>query len=189
MILSDNEKKMFGKVATSASSKALDRMVRDISIELKHDFNGISYQRKLTKNDFANHFGYVPSTKGCEPDGGIWFRDGLPVLVVEAKYQGERGNAEERWYKNAQWISHINSKCIYYTLASGTGCRKTFVDVEMMSYITYNKRNLLDCRWSLQENGFTYEEVKEIFMSSLNEIIGMNVKPFQYPRPLGVLNV
>jgi len=42
---------------------------------------------------------------------------------------------------------------------------------------------------SLQENGFTYEEVKEIFMSSLNEIIGMNVKPFQYPRPLGVLNV
>ena len=59
----------------------------------------------------------------------------------------------------------------------------------MMSYITYNSRNLLDSRWSLQENGFTYEEVKEIFVSSLNEIIGMNVKPFQYPRPLGVLNV
>lgn len=179
----------YGKVAATVSSKALDNLVKSISRELKSDFNGISYQRKLTKNNFANHFGYVPSTKGCEPDGGIWFRDGLPVLVVEAKYQGESGNAEERWYKNAQWISHINPKCIYYTLASGTGCRKTFVDAEMMSYITYNGRNLLDSRWSLKENGFTYEEVKEIFVSSLNEIIGMPVKPFQYPRPLGVLDV
>ena len=107
----------------------------------------------------------------------------------EAKYQGESGNAEERWYKNAQWISHINSKCIYYTLASGTGCRKTFVDAQMMSYITYNSRNLLDSRWSLQENGFTYEEVKEIFVSSLNEILGKSNKPFQYPQPLGKLNV
>ena len=58
-----------------------------------------------------------------------------------------------------------------------------------MSYITYNGRNLLDTRWSLKENGFTYEEVKEIFVSSLSEIIGMPVKSFQYPRPLGVLDV
>ena len=179
----------YGKVSASVSSKLLDEMVKSISKELKSDFNGILYQKKLTKNDFAEHFGYVPSTKGCEPDGGIWFRDGLPVLVVEAKYQGESGNAEERWYKNAQWVSHMNSKCIYYTLASGTGCRKTFVDAERMSYITYNGRNLLDTRWSLKENGFTYEEVKEIFVSSLSEIIGMPVKSFQYPRPLGVLDV
>ena len=180
---------MFGKVATSESSKALDKMVRYISRELKNDYNGISYQRKLTKNDFAKFFGYVPNTKGCEQDGGIWFRDGLPVLVIEAKYQGNRGNAEERWNKNAQWISHINPKCIYYTLASGTGCRKTFVDSQMMSYITLNNRNLLDSRWSLQENGFTYKEVREIFVSSLDEIIGMPVKPFEYPRHLGVLDV
>ena len=73
MILSDNEKKMFGKVATSASSKALDEMVKSISKELKSDFNGILYQKKLTKNDFAKHFGYVPKTKGSEPDGGKSF--------------------------------------------------------------------------------------------------------------------
>ena len=74
-------------------------------------------------------------------------------------------------------------------VATGTGCREKWVDMENITYQTLNKRNLLDTRWTLKENGFTYEEVKEIFMSSLNEIIGMNVKPFQYPRPLGVIDV
>ena len=189
MILSDNEKKMFGKVATSVSSKALDEMVKSISKELKSDFNGILYQKKLTKNDFAKHFDYVPKTKGCEPDGGIWFYNGLPVLVIEAKHEDKKGNAHQRWWENANLISHMNPKCIYHTLATGTGCREKWVDMENITYQTLNKRNLLDTRWTLKENGFTYEEVKEIFMSSLNEIIGMNVKPFQYPRPLGVIDV
>ena len=180
---------MYGKVATTVKSKKLDTMVKTFRDNLKHEFNGFTVQNKLTENNFADFLGYKPLDKGCEPDGGIWFYNGLPVLVIEAKHEDKKGNAHQRWWENANLISHMNPKCIYHTLATGTGCREKWVDMENITYQTLNKRNLLDTRWTLKENGFTYEEVKEIFMSSLNEIIGMNVKPFQYPRPLGVIDV
>ena len=83
---------MFGKVATTYQSKMLDGMVKSVSCELQHDFTGITMQKKLTKNDFANYFSYVPLDKGCEPDGGIWFYNGKPVFVVEAKHENEKGD-------------------------------------------------------------------------------------------------
>ena len=164
-------------------------MVKSVGRKLQHDFTGITMQKKLSKNDFANYFGYVPLDKGCEPDGGIWFYDGLPVFVVEAKNEGKKGNAHQRWWENANIISHMNPECIYYTLATGTGCRAKWVDMQNMSYKIFNKKSQLDTRWSLKENGFTEEEVKEIFVSSLNEILGKSNKSFQYPQPLGVLDV
>ena len=180
---------MFGKVATTYQSKMLDGMVKSVSCELQHDFTGITMQKKLTKNDFANYFSYVPLDKGCEPDGGIWWYNRQLVLVIEAKHENEKGNAHQRWWENANLISHINPDCIYYTLATGTGCRKKWVDMQYMTYEMLNKRNKLDTRWALKENGFTQEEVREIFINSLNEILGRSNKPFQYPTPRGVLNV
>ena len=130
---------------------------------------------------------YGKKTQGCEPDGGIWFYNGLPVLVIEAKHEDKGGNAHQRWWENATIISISNPKCIYYTFATGLGCRKKWVDMQYMSYEAFNKRNLLDTRWSLNENGFTEQEVKETFISLLNEILGKNNKPFQYPQPRGKL--
>jgi|TARA_B100001287_G_scaffold114512_1_gene96337 hypothetical protein len=178
---------MYGKVATTVKSKKLDTMVKTFRDNLKHEFNGFTVQNKLTENNFADFLGYKPLDKGCEPDGGIWFYNGLPVLVIEAKHEDKGGNAHQRWWENANIISICNPKCIYYTFATGIGCRKKWVDMQYMSYEAFNKRNLLDTRWSLNENGFTEQEVKETFISLLNEILGKNNKPFQYPQPRGKL--
>ena len=179
----------YGKVATTVQSKNLDNMVKSVRDEMKHDFAGISMQKKLHKNDFANYFNYVPSDKGCEPDGGIWFFNRLPVVVIEAKHENMKGNAHERWWENPKMISYMNPKCIYHTLATGTGCRKKWVDMQYMTYEIFNKRNLLDTRWTLKENGFTIEDVRHIFISSLNTILDKNKEPFVYPKARGVLDV
>ena len=179
----------YGKVASTYQSKKLDNMVKSVRDEMKHYFNEFIMQKKLSKNDFAKYFDYVPLTKGCEPDGGIWFFDGLPVLVIEAKHEGKDGNAHQRWWENVNLISHINPKCIYYTLATGTGCRQKWVDMQHMTYNVFNKKNTLDTRWALKENGFTKEDVREIFITSLNEILKKTNKPFIYPKPLGKLDV
>ena len=179
----------YGKVAATVQSKNLDSMVKSVRDEIEHDFSQITMQKKLTKNDFANYFDFVPKTKGCEPDGGIWFFNRLPVVVVEAKHENINGNAHQRWWENANLISHMNPKCIYHTLTTGTGCREKWVDMENITYQTFNKRNLLDTRWTLKEDGFTIEDVRHIFISSLNTILDKNKEPFVYPKARGVLNV
>ena len=171
----------YGKVATTVKSKQLDSLVKSVRDLLAHDFSDLTMIKKISKNDFAKYFNYVPKTKGCEPDGGIWWKNGLPVVVIEAKHEDERGNAHQRWWENAILISHINPKCIYYTLATGTGCREKWVDMQQITYQIFNKANLLDTRWTLKENGFTQEEVMDIFISSLED------KSFDYPTLRGVL--
>ena len=107
---------MYGKVATTVKSKKLDTMVKTFRDNLKHEFNGFTVQNKLTENNFADFLGYKPLDKGCEPDGGIWFYNGLPVLVIEAKHEDKGGNAHQRWWENANIISICNPKCIYCLL-------------------------------------------------------------------------
>jgi len=57
----------------------------------------------------------------CKPDSGVFQYKGVYICAFEAKYQGARGNAIERWYKNATIMRIMNPKVSYITFACGPG--------------------------------------------------------------------
>ncbi len=65
---------------------------------------------------------------GVFPDGGIFMypENGvyLPILAIEAKHQGAIGNAIERWYKNKEALSCLNSQLSYLTICTGEGAKR-----------------------------------------------------------------
>lgn len=85
----------------SHSSKRLDQMVRAIiqDIEVKHwrpQYSARELHGIISPNLAIEH-----RMAGFRPDGGIFTtEDGDPLLAIECKYQGDQGNAIERWYKN-----------------------------------------------------------------------------------------
>lgn len=83
--------------------------------ELSKRYTGLTYQKKLSQKQIPGMIG------SCCPDGGIFLKDGIPVLAVEAKYQNNKGNAIERWYKNAFIMRAINPGVAYITFATGEG--------------------------------------------------------------------
>ena len=63
------------------------------------------------------------SLAGAYPDGGIFWHAGHPgkvLCVAEAKKQGERGNAIERWFKNYSIMRRLGCE-IYLTVCTGDG--------------------------------------------------------------------
>jgi hypothetical protein len=112
-----------GTMAWDEESKKLDGQLNRIAHQLKDDSQivkaGITFQKKLTKAQVPG--GMV----GCAPDGGCWFKDGVLIAAFEAKKQGERGNAIERWYKNWSVLRRINQSITYVTFTSGLGAVKT----------------------------------------------------------------
>lgn len=59
--------------------------------------------------------------QGCYPDGGLWLAgDGTVLCAVEAKKQGEAGNAIERWYKNRAVLERLGCR-VYLTVCVGDG--------------------------------------------------------------------
>lgn len=85
----------------SHSSKRLDQIVRGIiaDIEVKHWRP--QYSARELHTVIAPNLGMEHRMAGFRPDGGIFTtEDGLPLLAIECKYQGDSGNAIERWYKN-----------------------------------------------------------------------------------------
>jgi hypothetical protein len=83
--------------------------------QLSKKYDGLTYQKKLTQKQIPGNIG------SCCPDGGIFFLNGMPVLAVEAKHQENKGNAIERWYKNAFIMRAINPDVAYITFATGEG--------------------------------------------------------------------
>lgn len=90
-----------GTVASSHSSRRLDEMVRAVvqGIEVKHwrsQYNARELHSIISPNLTIEH-----RMAGFRPDGGIFTDiEGNPLLAIECKYQGDKGNAIERWYKN-----------------------------------------------------------------------------------------
>ena len=179
----------FAKYANTPQSRELDSMIKRARKELKQEFSGsFDCHKKLNHNDWVKYFNYKPIKTGCEPDGGLWYLNGALVAVFEGKHQGDGGNADERWGKNANLINHIFGYYnlgfgIYHTLATGLACRDKWRDSEVISSVTYG----CDCRWTLKENGFTYEEILDIMRNTLNEILGKNNIPHVSHQPRGIL--
>jgi hypothetical protein len=58
---------------------------------------------------------------GVSPDGGIFSYKGTIVAAFEAKHQGPRGNAIERWCKNYLHLKTKSPTMTYVTFATGAG--------------------------------------------------------------------
>jgi hypothetical protein len=108
-----------GTTAQSDKSSKLDTVIKTAAIRAFAQCNTVypelTYQAKFTRDQIPGNIG------SCAPDGGIWFYKGIPILASEAKYQAERGNAIERWYKNQYILRAVNPNISYVTFGSGLG--------------------------------------------------------------------
>lgn len=108
-----------GKSASSVSSKDLEKTVRDYLIENKPERWIPGYTGEQIKDMLGSTFSNRIS--GCYPDGGIITDEmGFPLISFECKYQGEKGNAIERWFKNYAILSALGVKR-YITFCAGDG--------------------------------------------------------------------
>jgi len=107
-----------GTVATDAAAKKLDEQCKHLKDRLADEFPNLTLQRKLRQDQIPGGIG------ACEPDGGVWLRDGVVVAVFEAKKQGAGGNAIERWFKNQFICRMLSPDVCYVTFCSGPGAKR-----------------------------------------------------------------
>ena len=110
----DTYENSFTLPMTEAARK-LDVCLKESKDTLADRYPKLTLQRKLDQTQIPGGVG------GCEPDGGLWFRDGRLVAVFEAKTQGKRGNSIERWYKNQYIARLLNQDVCYVTFCGGDG--------------------------------------------------------------------
>lgn len=117
-----------GLSATSLSSRSLETItmgqlvgggtIADAAAE------GIGWRKGYTGEELKALFGSKlgGTVAGLSPDGGI-FEDGdlkRPVLSFECKFQGEKGNAIERWFKNYAVMERLGiDRYVTFTLGDG----------------------------------------------------------------------
>jgi hypothetical protein len=139
--------------ATTTNSRCLDQTIREAirgpkikRAYLKKDyqegllsepeFSRFRWITKLDKRDIPGHIG------ACEPDGGVFLLDGLPVLFPEGKTQKNRGNAEQRFGKNREIARYVAPAANYVTFASGDSIRDSGkIDVLMKQELAKENPN------------------------------------------------
>lgn len=117
-----------GTVAWDEQSLKIDNIVSKSIPILKKEFGYFTFQKKLRKDQVPGRFG------ACCPDGGIWFRNDIPVVAFEAKKQNNRGNAIERWWKNHSMLRLLNPDISYVTFATGEGAVYDGVIMKALSH-------------------------------------------------------
>ena len=107
---------MYAKVCSTRESISLDgdlkTVAKLVAYELKQKYPGLTFEKRYRSD---NH------QAGCEPDGGIFYYNGRMIVAAEAKHQGLRGNAIERWYKNNFVLRQVSPTLTYITYATGEG--------------------------------------------------------------------
>lgn len=117
-----------GLSATSLSSRSLETITMgqlvgggDIARAAAED---IGWRKGYTGDELKATFGsnLGGTVAGLSPDGGV-FEDTeqrRPVLSFECKFQGERGNAIERWFKNYAVMERLEiDRYVTFTLGDG----------------------------------------------------------------------
>lgn len=107
-----------GGCATTHESAKLDQQLKTIAQKLKKEFSGFSKGHNRRKPLWENIY------SGCVPDGGLWLDQNNTVYcAIEAKVQGNHGNAQERHAKNLMVCETFKSKngFRYVTFMAGTG--------------------------------------------------------------------
>lgn len=106
-----------GTVATDLEAATIDKQLQRINRQLliELDIPDLTWQPKLYTHQQPT------GNESCAPDGGIWFYKDQVILASEAKKQGPRGNAIERWYDNFDILKLVNPDIFYVTFARGDG--------------------------------------------------------------------
>lgn len=150
-----------GSSAYDEQSRNLNRLLTVV----KHDL-----QRELESEGIV----LVSRLDHMSPDGGIWFRGTDALVAFEAKKQGVRGNAHERWFKNHRFLTHLHPGIRYVTFATGegaeAGCRM-YEDFNRM-LLTEGKTewNILHpegCSFYCRRDGFDRDEILEIMRKAI----------------------
>lgn len=108
-----------GTQATDSWARQLDHDLKTLQKELAQELaaQGFECRKKLSKTLLMEQGVLV----GCEPDGGLWFHNGVLVAAFEGKKQGKGGNAIERWEKNYGICRSINPQVRYVTFGAREG--------------------------------------------------------------------
>jgi hypothetical protein len=149
-----------GTTAWDSQSLKHDKLVRqaaEMAYEiLKDKHPDLTKHRKLPKEYIFDGIG------ACQPDGGVWFFGGRLIAAFEAKKQGPRGNAIERWYKNYFLLKEVNPRCPLVTYAIGEGVRSGS-PIERILYAAHRGKYNVFCDAGpscfLKEDGFSLEEL------------------------------
>lgn len=165
---------MKGSVASTPESKKIDKSVRTVSKKLSKSFSGYDIGHRKNKPLFDA----IPIA--CCPDGGIWLDDQKKVVAAfEAKHQGDKGNAIERWCKNSTVLmSQRGEKFRYVTFMSGIGSHTDEVlDKFARAMIQmHNKEGNKDINkvnddgisFFLSPDGFTDEQIEAVMRKALS---------------------
>lgn len=157
---------MYGKYANTAKSKRLDKkLLQRICKEIDTPLNHTS---KLSLHHIAK--------LGCQPDGGFFDNNGKMIAAFEAKTQGNKGNAIERWWKNYCIIKHFHPECKYITLAAGDGCIKDgpiYANFALALHLedkpndSFNQLHNTGVSFYISQYGFFEEDIKEIVENAI----------------------
>jgi hypothetical protein len=167
-----------GMVALDESSKSLDLHLKQLREEIYQElkYKGFSYKKNICKDELRKYGIEI----GFYPDGGIWYKDDIPVAIFEAKKQGNQGNAIERWCKNNSIAKFLFGDIRYVTFGIREGFdgssyaarfAKSFLKMENKDKtvnIIYNTGQ----SWLISKTGFSKEEIKK---NMIDAIIGENL--------------
>jgi hypothetical protein len=103
-----------GTTAWDLMSRQNEKTLRSVVRKIRKDFPDLSWKHKLSPDEIYGGKG------ACSPDGGIFYLKGRAFLALEAKKQGDTGNAVERWCKNADHIRRL-SGCSLLSFFTGEG--------------------------------------------------------------------
>lgn len=111
-----------GTTAGNLSSRHLDDLTREYIQTLPSSsrwLKGLSANELRTA--LSTRLDDTSRIAGFRPDGGIFVdRKRNPLVAIECKFQGERGNAIERWYKNFAVSQRLGVRR-YVTFCLGEG--------------------------------------------------------------------
>lgn len=161
-----------GSTAYDSTSRTLNTRLTDAKniLEKELDSHGYTLLRRIDRR--TNPI----LIKGANPDGGIWLDpNGIIIAAFEAKKQGIRGNAHERWFKNHRLLSHINPDIRYVTFLSGegaiddSGMAGDFKTVLLMEgkEPTFGTIHPKGCSFVASKDGFSLSEVVEIMRKAV----------------------
>jgi hypothetical protein len=157
-----------GKKAWSKLSKKNEKTVREVVEVLIKEFEHIkelTWIPKLSKKQIRGGKG------ACAPDGGIFCHQNRLFLGLEAKYQGDLGNACERWCKNEGHLRRLD--CAYLSFFSGKGAPEGRIMSEILNSWHFGHEGRWDKYEAFgnstfrKEESFTFQEVYDIIKKAI----------------------
>jgi hypothetical protein len=162
-----------GMNATDIDAKHLDVSLKELQREILKEIGHLGYNvRPKIPKAFLEEYGVET---GFMPDGGVWYREGVVVAMFEGKKQGARGNACERWFKNARIASSLFPRARYVSFGAGPGFAKgegsykvaltglALDDRSKRINVLYDK----GVSWFVNENRFDRATLKEYMLKAI----------------------